>query len=357
MNAPGVQQDRAVDVASAIVLAMQKMGVAGLPRNYEIFYEALTGSNHELASDLRALGMRPRQEALDGLSMRHFTQNAGSMVVETAHDQIAIKVEEIMVLLGKERVSLEKFGVILDQTSEGLRNRQLKNLDILHKIVGIMSAATESTIQQGRQIVNSIEHKSAELDEVKQKLEEYKRLADTDPLTKLWNRRAFDKSMSAIYNDARGIIFNALILVDIDSFKSINDRYGHPVGDRIIQLIANILKAGAGAEVMVARTGGEEFSLIVDGLTEDGASDIGDTVRRMIEMSRFPVGSGGADSGPITVSLGLCMASDATSSEDLYAKADRALYASKQAGRNRLTRYSTLAASKPGKNWLLYRSE
>lgn len=357
MNAPSVQQDKPADIATTIAITMQRMGVVGLPRNYEIFYEAMTGSNPELASDLRALGSRPRQEALDKLSMQHFTQNAGSMVMETAHDQVAGKIEEIMGLLGRERVSLEKFGVILDQTADGLKNRQLMNLDILHKIVGIMSAATESTLQAGRQIASSIEDKSAELDEVKKKLEEYKRLADTDPLTRLWNRRAFDKAMSGIYNDARGIIFNSLILFDIDSFKSFNDRYGHPVGDRILQIVAMLLKANVSADVTVARTGGEEFAVIINGMTEDAAAQVGDTLRQIIEKARFTIGPAGADYGPITVSLGLCMASEAISAEDLYAKADRAMYASKQAGRNRLTRFSALAASKPGKNWLLYRAE
>ena len=84
--------------------------------------------------------------------------------------------------------------------------------------------------------------KSAELENVKSKLEEYKRLADTDPLTHIWNRRAFDRHISRVYNSRKGVMFNALILADIDRFKEINDRYGHPVGDKIIQIIAEILQ-------------------------------------------------------------------------------------------------------------------
>jgi diguanylate cyclase len=332
------------------------MGVVGLPRNYEIFYEAMTGSNPRLSAEFQALGPRPRQERLDALSMRYFTQNAQHAVVETAHDQISGRLEEIMSLLGKERTSLEKFGVILDQTSDGLKNRQLMKLDLLHKIVGIMSAATESTIQQGRQIASEIEDKSAELDGVKERLEEYKRLADTDSLTGLWNRRAFDKAMAAIYNDARGIIFNALIIVDIDDFKKVNDRHGHPVGDRILQSVAMLLKAHSGDDVFVARAGGEEFALIVNGITEDAAAGIADSIRMAIEKTRFSFGQSGPDYGPVTVSMGLCMASEATGPDDLYARADRAMYASKQNGRNRLTRHSTLA-SRTGKNWMLYRKE
>ena len=356
-QASSPQQDRLTDIATTIALAMQKMGVVGLPRNYEIFYEALTGTNEALSTDFRALGQRPRQEALDKLSVKYFTQNARQNVFDNAHDQVARKVDEIMVLLTRERNSLEKFGVILDQTSGGLSNRHVVTRELLQKIIGIMAAATDSTIEQGRQIFSSIADKSAELEEVKGKLEEYKRLADTDPLTKIWNRRAFDKKISAVYDEERGVIFSALILADIDCFKAFNDRYGHPVGDRILQTVATLLKANTSDDVFVARTGGEEFALIVDGLTEDATVNLAEELRLAIEKARYGGARPGVEYGPITISLGVCMASDATGADDLYAKADRALYASKVAGRNKVTRFSSLAAARPGKNWLLYRND
>jgi len=345
------------DIATRIAATMRQMGVAGLPQNYEIFYEVCTGSNEDLCRDLRALGNHPRQDELDRISRKYFATRNGPGVIEDARDQVATKIEEVMGLLRRERSSLEKYGVILDKTSDGLSNRNDITRDILLKIVGIMSAATDSTIEQGKQIASSIVDKSAELERMKSTLEEYKKLADTDPLTQIWNRRAFDRAMAKIYGDEKGRMFNALILADIDSFKEVNDRYGHPVGDRILQLVAGIIGSHASQGMFVARTGGEEFAIIAEGLSEDSVATIAETVRAAIETAPFVNHDTGMNYGPITISMGVCMASEAGNPDDLYSKADRALYASKVGGRNRVTRHSAIGDVKARKNWFIYRKD
>jgi hypothetical protein len=82
-----------------------------------------------------------------------FCGSNGSSVIDDARDQVASKIEDVMALLRKERSSLEKYGQILDRTSDGLQHNAI-NQEILIKIVSIMSTATDSTIEQGRQIAN-----------------------------------------------------------------------------------------------------------------------------------------------------------------------------------------------------------
>ncbi|WP_295813687.1 GGDEF domain-containing protein [uncultured Nitratireductor sp.] len=353
----GAPEKGLADIASTIANSMRRMGVMGLPRNYEIFYEVFTGSNRELVCDFEALNGRPTQEALDKLSVKYFTQNNRQAIVENAQEQIASRAQEILSLLGRERSSLEKFGVILDQTSNGLNNRGDLSHDIMRKIVGIMAAATETTIAQGRQITQAMEEKSNELKEMRSKLERYKRLADTDPLTRIWNRRAFDKRMAEIFDNQRSVMFHALILADIDGFKAFNDHYGHPVGDKILQSVAQILKTQCTDDCFVARTGGEEFALIVEGLSEDATMKVAEAARLAIEKAEFVIGSSARSYGPIHISLGVCMAADSVDPEELYAKADQALYASKVDGRNRATLFSRIPKGKFTKNWLLYRGD
>lgn len=347
----------AKDTAHSIAEIMDKAGVVGLPRNYEIYYEAYAVSNESLRVALSKLGPRPSQEDLDQLSRDFFTLHNRQGIVETAHDRITDKIEEVMALLTRERNSLEKYGTILDRTSAGLSGRQVLSVDILRKIVGIMAVATDSTIEQGKQIASSIADTSAELEEVKTKLIEYKKLADTDPLTQLWNRRAFDRAMADIYKDAKGQLFGALIVADIDRFKDFNDRYGHPVGDKVLQHLARVLRSCSTSNMMVARTGGEEFGIIVEGLSEEATVALADEVRVAVEKALFGNGAGLDAHDSITISMGVCMASEASDADDLYAKADRALYASKNAGRNRVTKYPVPDKSLQRKNWMLYRTE
>lgn len=355
MQTAAAKSFQPTDIATKIAMTMRQMGVIGLPRNYEIFYEICTGSNEELCDEVRAFGPRPTQEQLDGIGRKYFAGSNGNSVVDQARDQIATKIEEVMGLLRRERSSLEKYGSILDKTSSGLNNQITQ--DILLRIVGIMSAATESTLEQGRQIATSIIDKSAELEKVKVSLEEYKRLADTDPLTHIWNRRAFDRALAVIYDSEKGRMFNALIIADIDRFKEFNDRHGHPVGDRILQLVADIIGANVQPGMFVARTGGEEFAIIGEGLSEEGISRVAEAIRIAVETAPFVSGETGMNYGPVTISMGICMASEATSPEDLYIKADRALYASKVSGRNQVTRHSSLVDGKSRKNWFIYRKD
>lgn len=342
------------DVATTILHTMRQLGVPGLPRNYELFYEAVTSGNRELGDALSALGSRPTQKELDRIASK-FLARREEAAVDDAHDKISVKLDEIIGLLRKDRSSMETYGKILGETSNGLNSRQPLTREFLDRIISVTATATRTSLENRTQIASSIASKSSELQEVKSKLEEYKRLADTDALTQLQNRRAFDRVISAIYDSNRGIAFGALIIADIDRFKTINDRFGHPVGDRIIQIVAGIIRATVKEETFVARTGGEEFAIILEGHGEDATSRIAEDIRQAIMEAPFVNVANGANYGPVTMSLGLCMATQAQGADDLYAKADRALYASKGAGRNRVTRFSSLGDGSFMKSWLLYK--
>ena len=347
--------DRASDLATSVLLTMRQLGVVALPRNYEIFYEALSGSNQALSLEVVSLRKRPTQDELDRIGRKYFASNHVSGIVEQARETLASELEDIASILRNERSHVEKYGRMLDQTAEGLNGR-LVSKNLLQKIVEVMSVATTSTIDHGKEVVHALSDKSNELESVKSKLEEYKRLANTDPLTQLWNRRAFDREIAGIYTSNRGIVFKALILADIDRFKGINDRFGHPVGDKILQSVSDILRSSVREDMFVARTGGEEFALIVEEASEDATFEIADRIRLLIEQTPFVNSQTSIHYGSVTVSMGICMASEADGPEDLYSKCDKALYRSKMTGRNRVTRFSKLAG-RVGKNWMLYRKD
>lgn len=337
---------------------MRQMGVAGLPRNYELFYEAYTGSNRALIADILGLGGKPAQDVLDDIGERHLAHRGRQSMVESARDTIERKIEEVMVLLLKEKKSLESYSQFLDETSGGIRNRASLTRELLEKVVDLMASATDATISHGNEIASSIADKSVELETLKAKLEEYKKLSETDPLTELWNRRAFERRMAKLYGNPKAILFGALIVADIDNFKRINDQFGHPVGDRIIQSIARLLKASLPGDVFIARTGGEEFAFIVEGLSEASVAVLAEDVRRATERGVFVDRETGRNCGPISMSLGVCMATDATGADDLYSKADKAMYASKAGGRNQVTLHPKPRAEPLSrKDWLLYKTE
>ncbi|KQT78202.1 sensor domain-containing diguanylate cyclase [Methylobacterium sp. Leaf466] len=163
------------------------------------------------------------------------------------------------------------------------------------------------------------------------------RLSTTDSLTGLANRRRFARSMGDLWQGAvEGRRF-ALILLDVDHFKLFNDRYGHSAGDDCLRAIAAILARHAtGPSDVAARYGGEEFAVLLPGRTLVQALEVAEALRRGVEDLAVPHAARKDGLGRVTVSLGVAISSQAASDAALVEAADLALYAAKEAGRNRI---------------------
>lgn len=183
--------------------------------------------------------------------------------------------------------------------------------------------------------------RTAELERTMKNLElanrELAKLSVTDPLTKLHNRRYFDETLQAELSRAvRTQQPLALILVDIDHFKSINDTYGHLVGDECLKLVATTLRQVVHRSAdLVARYGGEEFAVVLPATAADDAAEMANRLRQAIERVQF-IHAGKRVS--LSASLGVAAREPTTydTPNRLITAADEALYRAKEAGRNRV---------------------
>ncbi|MGN7293544.1 GGDEF domain-containing protein [Rhizobium sp. SAFR-030] len=345
----------ASDVATQIMHAMRTMSVAPIPRNYTLFYEVCLGTNPALTRDLALLGSRPTQEELDDLCSAHLGLGQ-AQVVDNAHTELLSQLEAILILLRQEQDSLETYNRLLGETAERINSKSNFSADLVRSAVALLTQATGETIASGERTVEGVARRSQEMDQVRRELDEYKRIANTDSLTHLSNRRAFDEQLAALYDDPMKLPLTALVLADIDNFKKVNDSYGHPVGDKILASVAAVLRSSVRKEVFVARTGGEEFALIVEGNTAEEVMSLCERVRRTLEIRPFRHSRTGVDYGPITVSMGFAMATQAVDPGDLYVKSDTALYCAKNAGRNRTMIFEDgMRKDYAGKGWLIYK--
>jgi diguanylate cyclase (GGDEF)-like protein len=151
----------------------------------------------------------------------------------------------------------------------------------------------------------------------------------TDELTKLPNRRHLaQRFLEEMQRARRHHKSMAFLMVDIDHFKLINDTYGHLQGDAVLAELAKILIAGKRESDVAARYGGEEFGLILHETNEVGAMTLAERIRAKVEAAIFPGGL------KLTISIGVAATDDEALFTALLEKADQALYAAKQAGRN-----------------------
>ena len=159
----------------------------------------------------------------------------------------------------------------------------------------------------------------------------HQRAANTDALTGLLNRRALFER----YGEEAVGVHRAAIAFDLDSFKSVNDRYGHAAGDRVLKAFANVLCDVCGATACVARLGGEEFVVVLDRTLPDRAQSVAERVRADFAAKLIPAGR---RSISCTVSAGIAFGNErCTSFDSLLSNADKALYNSKRNGRNRVS--------------------
>ncbi len=175
--------------------------------------------------------------------------------------------------------------------------------------------------------------------ELAQAHERIYRLALTDGLTGLKNHRTFQRGFDNMLQRARRqTISICLILCDLDHFKSINDRYGHPFGDEVLKSVAQTLEKAARRVDLVARYGGEEFALVLESSDERGGMIQAERVRKAVESLRFRVK--GKEVG-VTMSFGIAVfPQNGGEKQTIVDKADQALYYAKKRGRNQVVAYS-----------------
>ncbi|KQQ32368.1 diguanylate cyclase [Duganella sp. Leaf126] len=188
----------------------------------------------------------------------------------------------------------------------------------------------ERLLRESRRLVQRSDRAERQMNQLNARLQELTRQleyrASHDPLTGALNR-------GAVIEHARSCLLLhdiVLVVLDIDFFKQVNDSFGHPAGDAVIQTVVACLTALADGQAYIGRVGGEEFSVVWPGLSPDAGRALGERLRQAIAGATWPA--------PITVavtaSVGVSWSARGSTFEQAYSRADQALYCAKRSGRN-----------------------
>jgi diguanylate cyclase (GGDEF)-like protein len=193
--------------------------------------------------------------------------------------------------------------------SVGARPERLEcNPDLLDRLAGVVAQA--ATALDNARLLETMEHQ-----------------AKHDNLTGLLGHRSFHESLGALLSRCDDTVGFTLATIDIDDFKAINDRFGHPVGDEALVRVAEVLRASIRDQDAVFRVGGEEFAVLLPGLSAPDALPLAERLRSAVASISF--------SSPLRVSVGLAAwPTDAPDRKTLIERADAALYAAKHAGKD-----------------------
>ena len=322
-------------------VALELMGKHGLPTdpvNYCVWYEYASGKNNELNA------------AID----QHLEDKAafsGDLCQQLYNQYITSGNEKVTTLVREElkKIFAEIIGAI--RTTRQDFSQSENNLETIGDAIvpNLTEADVEKIVSQIKSEIKHLESTSSsfkeqlqqatrEIDQLKNKMQRYRDEALMDPLTRILNRRGFDKNLEqAIENANRTETDVCLIMADIDHFKQINDTHGHLVGDNVLRMVASTIKESIKGKDHAARIGGEEFAIVLPETPFAGAMKLADNMRLTFERLDLKKKNTGESLGRITLSFGVAIYQQNETPDDFVQRADEALYQSKKTGRNKVT--------------------
>lgn len=247
---------------------------------------------------------------------------------EARSDELAEQTENqvaaFMTVIRSFQADTTAFGVNLARNVAEMNRDGGIDLPTLATLTGEMLERINATERR-------LEQATAEADTLREKLAEARVTARRDPLTGLANRLAFSEALGQCFQASESC---HLALCDVDRFKRINDELGHATGDRVLHSIGKILAEECEGH-LVCRHGGEEFTILMSGLTADQATALVERARDAVRSRRMRVRETGEPVGEITFSAGITAMGPDDTQETLFARADALLYRAKKEGRDR----------------------
>ena len=334
-------EDTVDDSRTYLRFALELIGKHGLPTdplNYCVWYEYAAGKNDCLNAAIdNYLG--ENDSFTEEISRRIFNQciaGDDQKITELVRDKLKIIFDDIIGQIHSTDLNYSQSSQNLANINRAL-NPSLSEADV-HAIVVEIKQEIKSLQSTNLTFKEQLQQASREIDELKSKLVRYRQEALKDPLTRIDNRRGFEKKLKDAIDDADAT-GNALCLIiaDIDHFKRINDTHGHLVGDNVLRMVASTINESVKGRDLVARIGGEEFAVLLPNTPMDGALKLANDIRIAFERLDLKKRNTGESLGEVTLSFGVTVYLANEASEDFVNRADEALYKSKNTGRNKVT--------------------
>lgn len=328
--------------AELLRLVLAQIGqhdAAANPTTYAVWFEHLSGTNPRLSADVeKSLLAQPR---LDDAAIQRLYRDHIAEIDEATAERVRERFSRVMAELSQSAArtgdSANAFGERLSQLNRSLAQPDAPALATQLAETLASTTQMQTSVAALRQQVTSSHQ---EIETLRAELERTREDAVRCPLTKVLNRKGFDQRLQAMLDPQQTPSRSScLILIDIDHFKKVNDTHGHLLGDRVLAALGEVLRASVQSlqGVSVARYGGEEFAVLLPGRSLDEATALAEVVRASTKGMTIKQRTSDKVLGTVTVSAGVAALQAGDDGAALIARADAALYRSKQQGRDRVT--------------------
>ncbi|QDH73165.1 GGDEF domain-containing protein [Brevundimonas sp. M20] len=334
-----LRSPEAYGLSRRVIDEMETAGVWPTPLNFELWLHYLGDPESALGREMqRMLGARePFTEAVaDMLAAEYLPRGRLTEEIRDAGRVLDRELSSVADAISRAHKSQSAYGQTLDKAATSIETAG--DGAALKTIVGGLTTATRRIQRENETLEKKLDASTREVARLREHLEQVRRDAMTDALTNLANRKAFDEHLIAACEQAETTGEPLVLAVlDVDHFKRFNDTWGHQTGDQVLRYVASVIGRFGQAPRVAARYGGEEFALIFPREDARQVAIALEAIRKEIASRSLRRRSTNDELGAVTISAGFAVRQPGDTHTSLLERADSALYASKRAGRNRVT--------------------
>lgn len=316
---------------------MSRYRVPVTPQNYAVWYEYVAGTNIPLQEAIEALVATDEQ--IDGEVtadlFRKFVDPTDMSRFEEAQQALRSLAESVTSSLVSANGEVSKYEESLKECASQLNDNI--NPEDFKSLVCSLEESTNRMSSGSQDLQQHLQDSRREAEALREELAKARAEAKTDAMTGLANRKGFEEAIDRLRGAQEQAPSDACLLIcDIDKFKSVNDTYGHLFGDKVIKAVAEALVKQTKGKDLVARFGGEEFIVLLPETGFEGAVAVAESIRSTIESGRVVNPRTGEEIRRVTISIGVTQFVMDEDVKETISRADEALYAAKENGRNRV---------------------
>lgn len=313
---------------------IDELTLSSTPQMYELWYRYFDGDPaivHALADYQGSMDEATCQKIYE----RYLSTSAHDTAIQLVSKHVQNSIAAIAGTIQAAQTSASEYGETLGSVTSQIQPNI--TAEQLAQVVSQVMEDTKKMVERNQELESQLENSSKQVAELTQYLETVKKEATTDGLTGVSNRKAFDREIAALVEEATNNKTTfTLMMIDIDHFKKFNDTYGHQTGDQVLRLVARTLISNIKGRDVVARYGGEEFSVMLPATPLAPGRAVADMLRKSIESKELIDKAAKKTLGAITVSIGVAQFRQGEDIPTLIERADVALYQAKKNGRNQV---------------------
>jgi diguanylate cyclase len=329
------------EAAEFLRLALHKLGEHKLPANptnYAVWYEHVSNLNPSISNIINE-NLKQAIYVSNDLSQHLYSQyilDRGKNSVNELKGDLTNIIEEVFADISSAESDYSNFGVHLNNFAKNL-SKGTDKASFKNSFQNLVQEV-KSVGKTNKAFSEKLKSTNSELKTLQIKLKEVEQFASTDALTGLYNRRSFEEQLAKHIDEcADGEGDLSLIMADIDHFKRVNDTHGHLIGDDLLRIVSKTMRDQVKRKDIVCRYGGEEFVIVLPETRLEGAVAVAENIRKHFADMTWKQKSSGTSLGKITLSFGVSNYIHGEKGNTFLNRADKALYQSKNNGRNRVS--------------------